>query len=88
VGVSIPTVVLYTREGCHLCDAAREELLAARADLPPFDLREVDVEADEDLHSAYLERIPVFEVDGDPVSELGLDRHALERTLADARRIP
>ena len=81
-------VVLYTRDGCHLCDEAREELLARRPELPPFELREVDIEGDEAIHAAYLERIPVIEVDGVSVSELGLDRSALERALASSRRIP
>ena len=81
-------VVLYARDGCHLCDSAREELLAMRPDLPRFELREVDIEADEVLHAAYLERIPVIEVDGEPVSELWLDRPALERALGASRRIP
>jgi len=83
-----PAVVLYTREGCHLCDAAREELVALRSQLSPFELREVDIEGDEALHAAYLERIPVIEVDGEPVSELWLDREALERALLAPRRIP
>jgi hypothetical protein len=83
-----PAVLLYTRQGCHLCDAAREELLALRGELPPFELREVDIEADEALHAAYLERIPVIEVDEEVVSELWLDAKALKRTLLAARRIP
>jgi Glutaredoxin-like domain (DUF836) len=76
-----PTVLLYTRDGCHLCEAVREELLALRGDLPRFELREVDIEGDESLHAAYLERIPVVEVDGELVSELWLDAEALKRTL-------
>jgi hypothetical protein len=83
-----PAVVLYTREGCHLCDAAREELLALRKQLSPFELREIDIAGDDALHTAYLERIPVVEVDGELVSELWLDREALERALAAPRRIP
>jgi hypothetical protein len=85
---SPPTVLLYTRDGCHLCDVARDELLALRGQLPPFDLREVDIEEDEAGHAAYLERIPVIEVDGDVVSELWLDAARLKRALLAARRIP
>jgi hypothetical protein len=79
-----PVVVLYGRDGCHLCEQARAELVALRAELPRFRLREVDIEADARLHAAYLERIPVVEVGGEVVSELGLDRAALARALADA----
>jgi hypothetical protein len=77
-------IVLYTRAGCHLCEEARSSLLALREELPPFRLREVDIERDPSLHAAYLERIPVFEVGGEVVCELGLDRAAVARALAGA----
>jgi glutaredoxin-like protein DUF836 len=87
-----PVVTLYGRDGCHLCDEARAEILALRAELPPFDLDEVDIESDDGLHAALLERIPVVEVDGALVCELGLDRSALARAVAgaspDRARIP
>lgn len=56
-------VILYSRPGCHLCDAARDVLLAERA-RTPFDLVEVDVARDDDLERVYGIRIPVVEVDG------------------------
>jgi glutaredoxin len=66
-------VTLYTRPGCHLCDEARDELEAMRSELPEFELREVDIESDDELLKRLLERIPVIEVDGDVVCELFLD---------------
>ncbi len=69
-------VTLYGRPGCHLCDEAREQLLALAAGAR-FELREVDIESDDRLLAAYLERIPVVEVDGREVSELVLDRDAV-----------
>jgi glutaredoxin len=65
-------VTLYTRPGCHLCDEAREAILGLRAELPPFELGEVDIEQDNDLLARYLERIPVVAVDGEVVCELEL----------------
>ena len=53
-----PTVVLYGREGCCLCDDARELLLRAR-EKRPFTFEERDIERDDTLLAAYLERIPV-----------------------------
>ena len=70
-------VTLLGRPGCHLCDEAREEILALREDGYNFELRELDIESDEDLLRAHLTRIPVVEVDGEVVSELLLDRSAL-----------
>lgn len=79
------TVTLYVRPGCHLCDEAREEILALRAELAPFELREVDIESDEALHARYLERIPVVEVDGAVVSELVPERERLRASLDTVR---
>jgi len=70
-------VNLYTRDGCHLCDETREAILALRDRGLDLVLREVDIEADERLHATYLERIPVVEVGGRVISELGIDEAAL-----------
>jgi Glutaredoxin-like domain (DUF836) len=75
---------LYARPGCHLCDEARAAILSMRRELAPFELREVDIDSDESLLRAYLERIPVVEVDGRIVSELELDPEALRAYLVRA----
>jgi glutaredoxin len=75
------TVVLYSRPGCHLCDEARAGILALREQGLRFELREIDIESDDQLLSRYLERIPVVQVDGEQISELALDAHALRSRL-------
>ncbi len=70
-------VVLYGRPGCHLCDEARERLEQLRAEGAGFELREVDIESDDELHRRMLERIPVVEVDGEQVCDLYLDEGAV-----------
>ena len=65
-------VVLYSRAGCHLCDAAREVLIDQRS-RSPFDLVEVDVEGDDDLEREYGIRIPVVEIDGEERFEYEVD---------------
>ncbi|HKP90550.1 MAG TPA: glutaredoxin family protein [Thermoleophilaceae bacterium] len=74
-------VTLYGKPGCCLCDDAREIVAIVRRDLP-FELHEVDVSVDPALHREYGERIPVLEIDGDEVSELGVDPLELRRRLA------
>jgi len=74
-------VVLYGRPGCHLCDDARDLLERVRAELP-FDLRERDIEQDEALLRAYLERIPVVAIDGEEVFDFFVDEAELRRRLA------
>jgi hypothetical protein len=74
-------IVLYTRPGCHLCDEARDGLAALRDEGARFELREVDIEGDEGLLGAYMERIPVVEIAGEVVSELTLDTRAVRSRL-------
>ena len=77
-------VTLYTRPECHLCDEARAVILELRDSAGPFELREVNIETDPELHRRFLERIPVVEVDGERVAELHLDAPTLRRVLARA----
>jgi glutaredoxin len=74
------TVTFYTRAGCHLCDDARQILVRVRA-RHDFELEERDIESDERLLRAYLERIPVVSIDGAEAFELFVDESELERML-------
>jgi glutaredoxin len=74
------TITLYTRPGCHLCDDARAVLESVRTE-HPFELRELDISADDALHRAYLERIPVVEIDGEEAFEYFVDAAELRRRL-------
>jgi glutaredoxin len=78
---SPPTVALYARPDCHLCDQARAQLEALRAEGLSFELEEVDIDSDDRLLARYLERIPVVILDGEIVSELGLDPDGLRARL-------
>jgi glutaredoxin len=52
-------VVLYTRNGCHLCDAA--QLLLEQHGLTP---RTIDIDADPELRERFDTCVPVVEIDG------------------------
>jgi glutaredoxin len=75
-------VVLYSRPGCHLCDVARDALIAERA-RTPFDLEEISIEGDDALELAYGVRIPVVEIDGLEVFEVEVDADELARLVQD-----
>ncbi len=75
-------VIIYGRRGCCLCDDALEVLERVRA-RTPFVLQKLDIEADDVLHAAYLERIPVVSIDGRDTFELFVDEAALEFVLAN-----
>jgi glutaredoxin len=71
----VRSVVLYARPGCHLCDEAREVILAVR-ERRPFSFAEIDIESDDDLLREYGIRIPVVTVDGEERFEIAVDRDA------------
>jgi glutaredoxin len=76
----VRTVSLYGRPGCHLCDDARTRLRTLAAELG-FALVEHDIEADDDLHRRYLERIPVVALDGEELFDFFVDEPELRRRL-------
>ena len=81
--MSTPTLTLYSRPGCHLCDDARVALERVRA-RAPFALREVNIETDDSLLRRYLERIPVIALDGCELYDFHVDETDLRARL-DAR---
>jgi hypothetical protein len=76
----VATIDLYGRDGCHLCDDARAQLQALQRDLG-FALVEHDIEADDDLHRRYLERIPVVVLDGEHLFDFFVDEAVLRDRL-------
>ena len=54
-----PTVVLYTRQGCHLCDDALA-VLHAHGLRPAI----VDIDKDPELRERYNECVPLVVIDG------------------------
>lgn len=65
-------LVLYVREGCHLCEQFLVEL---SVDLGPAveRVRVLDVDRDADLAVRYGLRVPVLELDGDLLCEAVYD---------------
>jgi len=76
-----PVVRLLGRPGCHLCDDARAVLERVRVQ-HPFVLEEIDIEADDALLKAYVERIPVVVLDGEELSDFFVDEQDLRTRLA------
>jgi glutaredoxin len=75
-----PTVTLYSRPGCCLCDDARAVLMRVRTRYP-FWFEERDIEGDDWLLRTYLERIPVVTIDGVEVFEFFVDETELTQRL-------
>jgi glutaredoxin len=76
----VPTLTLYGKPDCHLCDDARAavERVSARRGVP---VEQVDVSGDPVLYARYGERIPVVEIDGETVFEFFVNEAVLEQRL-------
>jgi glutaredoxin len=77
-------LVLFSRPGCHLCDLARETILAERS-RSGFEFEEVDVSLDDALELEYGVRIPVVTIDGREAFEVEVDPGRLAAELSQAR---
>ena len=74
-------VVLYTREGCSLCDKAKAIILAVRREIA-FDFREIDIGWSGELYEDYKHDIPVLEIDGKRAFKHRVDPAALKEWLS------
>jgi len=77
----VSRLVLYSRPGCHLCDDARAVLERLGATF-----EEVDIEGDDALHRAYLERIPVVALDGEELYDFFVDERDLRARVGSESR--
>jgi glutaredoxin len=76
-----PVVTLYTREGCHLCEEARQVLEAARH-RARFSLELIDIDQDDALRKAYNEEVPVVAINGRKSFKYRVDEKEFLRRLA------
>jgi glutaredoxin len=74
-------IVMYTRQGCHLCEQAWEQLERARR-RHGFRLRSVDIDGDPELVRQYGECVPVVTINGRVRFRGAVNRVLLERLLA------
>jgi hypothetical protein len=83
----LPDLILYGRDGCHLCDETRRDVLdilesRRTAGLATPALIERDIATDPGWERAFLELIPVLEL-GDRRLELATSRARVSRLLND-----
>jgi glutaredoxin len=74
-------VVVYSREGCHLCEVVKETLTRLQGDAE-FAWREVDIDADPQLQQQYNDEVPVVFIDGRKAFKYRLDARQFLRALA------
>ena len=74
-------VVLYTRDGCSLCAAAKAVILGLRRSVD-FSFREVDIGSSGELYDEHRHDIPVIEIDGRRAFRHRVDGDRLRDLLA------
>lgn len=80
-------VVVYSREGCHLCEAAEQavaDLVAETGD----DWVRVDIDTDPALKAAFTDQVPVTFVDGRQHDFWRVDPARLRAALAHRPSAP
>ncbi len=75
--LQIVTWVLYSRRGCHLCEAAEDIVVAHRSDVVV-----IDVDRDAQARARFDLRVPVLEIDGAVAIEGRFDEATIARLAA------
>lgn len=81
-------VTLYTRPGCHLCDEAKQAMLAAGC-RGKYTLQEINIDLDPELARRYGWDIPVVLINGIETFKHRLAASEFEREIerANARQM-
>ena len=74
-------VLVYTRDGCHLCDEAEAAVARICAELGQS-FATADVDADPELRAEYGDRVPVIMVDGREHGFFRVEEDRLRAALA------
>ena len=74
-------VVLYSRQGCHLCEVVKETLVQTQGDAD-FQWREIDIDGDRQLREKFNLEVPVVFIDGRKAFKYRMDRAEFLKALA------
>lgn len=74
-------VVVYSRQGCHLCDVVKETLAQAEGEAN-YQWRAVDIDTDPELRQKYNDEVPVVFIDGRKAFKYRMDKARFLRALA------
>jgi glutaredoxin len=73
-------VRLYTRPGCHLCEEAKREMLAANC-ADQYVLEEINIDDDPSLQERYRYEIPVITINGIKAFKYRLTAHEFRKAI-------
>ena len=76
----LKTVTLYTKGGCHLCEAVEQVIARVRREFS-FRFVSVDIEADSTVFEKFKPDVPVVEVEGREVARHRMTEQMLRKSL-------
>jgi glutaredoxin len=82
-------LVLITRQGCHLCEEAANDLAKVVAMFSalnpdkPYTVELVDVDSSEDLRAKYSDEVPVLLLNGQQIAFFQIDVDRVLRKLEE-----
>ena len=74
-------LTLYYREGCHLCDDMRKELIFY-IEQHQISYTEIDIDRDSQLIEKYNTKVPVLCLNGEEVCHYFFDQAMLQKMLS------
>ena len=74
-------LVVYSRQGCHLCELLIDELLPLVCGRLEVVVRDIDTR--EDWKREFNTRVPIVEYDGELICKYHLDRDAITEILSN-----
>ena len=78
-----PEIILYTRQGCHLCDEAKSQIAPLLREFAAS-LQEVDIDTDPELRRQFDADVPVIFVAGKKAAKHRVDLVQFRRQLQEA----
>ncbi len=79
-------VILYTRQGCHLCDVVKHTLQQLESSAA-FRWQIIDIDTDPMLQQRFNEEVPVVFIDGRKAFKYRMEPQQFLRVLA-SRKLP
>ena len=73
-------MTLYTRQGCHLCDDAKQVIDGLR-EIAEFRLKILDIDLDPELQARFTNEVPVIFINGRKAFKYRVEPRQLLRRL-------
>jgi glutaredoxin len=79
-------VEIYSKPGCHLCDEAKEVLFKAKQEFG-LEIKEVNIEEDDELFKKYRYDIPVIWINGRKAFKHRINEEQLRKRLENEKHL-